>query len=190
LIDAFREEFREDLPFIVSQPIFGSPSVWPHFPGMGIVREQTAAVAAQVPKVYLFEVDDLATTDGTHFTAPAQIQHGERFADTYIAAVAPGLPGDIDEDGDVDLTDMSLFVAHSGTSAGSIWTTGDFNGDAKTSLRDLALLQANFGTRAAILAPGESPSAAAVPEPSSIVLVIIGMFVIGALGRLHRSVPT
>jgi hypothetical protein len=78
------------------------------------------------------------------------------------------LPGDIDLDGDVDRKDAALFTPRIGLSVGSIWTTGDFNGDNATTLADLILLQANIGQSL----PLPSPSASAVPEPSSFALLL------------------
>lgn len=82
-----------------------------------------------------------------------------------VTTSTPQLPGDIDLDGDVDRTDAALFSRHFGKSSSSVWTTGDFNGDAVTTLADLAALQANLGQSV------PRPAPAAVPEPSTMLLV-------------------
>jgi hypothetical protein len=80
------------------------------------------------------------------------------------------MPGDIDQDGDVDRTDAALFSHHFGTTTGAVWTTGDFDSDGKTALADWALLQTHLGQTA-----GPSPSIAAVPEPSTVSIVHIAL---------------
>lgn len=55
----------------------------------------------------------------------------------------PALPGDLDHDGDVDLSDLSLLLADFGCT--SVPCAGDINGDGVTDLGDLAVLLANFG---------------------------------------------
>jgi hypothetical protein len=73
------------------------------------------------------------------------------------------LPGDIDQDGDVDRTDAALFSNFFGHETDSVWVTGDFNADAATTLADWALLQSNLGQ------PAAGP---AVPEPSAACIAI------------------
>ena len=92
LTDGFRNEFGDELPFILAQVEADDPVRWPQFPGLDIVREQQAATAAQVPNVHLIDVDGLATTDGTHFTAASQIEQGRRFAEAYLALRVPEPP--------------------------------------------------------------------------------------------------
>lgn len=91
-----------------------------------------------------------------------------------------GTPGDLDLDGDVDRKDAAMFSQHFGKTSGAVWATGDFNGDGATTLHDLAQLQARLGPS------GPSPQAiAAVPEPSCIVLFLIGLIAFGTLKRQH-----
>jgi hypothetical protein len=51
-----------------------------------------------------------------------------------------GIPGDLDGDGDVDLTDLALLLASYGIDDG-----GDIDGDGDTDLTDLATLLAHYG---------------------------------------------
>jgi hypothetical protein len=57
--------------------------------------------------------------------------------------------GDIDEDGDVDLQDLAILLAHFGTASGAHWADGDLEGDGDVELQDLAILLANFGSTCA-----------------------------------------
>lgn len=59
----------------------------------------------------------------------------------------PATPGDVDGDGDVDLTDLSLLLAAFGATSGAPeYNPGaDLNRDGVVDLADLALLLANFG---------------------------------------------
>ncbi|MEX0641279.1 MAG: dockerin type I domain-containing protein, partial [Pirellulales bacterium] len=92
------------------------------------------------------------------------------------------LPGDIDEDGDVDRRDAALFVSHLGLATGSTWNTGDFNDDGATTLVDLALLQTHLGPPLAT-SPG---TRAEIPEPTSAVLAMLALA--AAIGsRVMRS---
>ena len=53
--------------------------------------------------------------------------------------------GDLDQDGDVDLTDLATMLASFGLPSGQTRATGDVNGDGAVNLTDLAALLANYG---------------------------------------------
>jgi hypothetical protein len=55
--------------------------------------------------------------------------------------VDPGVPGDLDGDGDVDLSDLGILLASFEIDGG-----GDLDGDGDTDLSDLGILLANFDT--------------------------------------------
>lgn len=59
-----------------------------------------------------------------------------------VAVTGEGL-GDLDGDGDVDLTDLAMLLADFGCQTNTC--VGDADGDGDTDLNDLALLLANFG---------------------------------------------
>lgn len=54
-------------------------------------------------------------------------------------------PGDIEGDGDVDLQDLALLLAHFGTASGAQHGDGDTDSDGDVDLQDLANLLADFG---------------------------------------------
>jgi hypothetical protein len=54
--------------------------------------------------------------------------------------------GDLDGDGDVDLSDLSQLLAHYGTTSGAEYEDGDLDGDGDVDLADLAALLAVYGT--------------------------------------------
>jgi hypothetical protein len=59
------------------------------------------------------------------------------------AAEEPACPGDLDGDGDVDLSDLALLLSDYGCTGGDC--PGDIDGDGDTDLGDLATLLANYG---------------------------------------------
>ena len=62
------------------------------------------------------------------------------------AAAAPGVPGDADGDGDVDLDDFVLLKQNFGAAAGATRAQGDFDGDGDVDLDDFVILKTNFGS--------------------------------------------
>ena len=101
------------------------------------------------------------------------------------------IPADLNFDGGLDTADWSLFVAGSeadmtGLSAIERYELGDLDGDGKNSLEDFAMFRHLFeaangtGSFAAMLA--------SVPEPSSLLLVLLS--VASATTRLPRRIPT
>jgi hypothetical protein len=68
----------------------------------------------------------------------------EFWLDNFCVELVP-CPGDLDGDGDRDLTDLSLLLANFGTLAGAGPEDGDLDGDGDVDLTDMALLIAVFG---------------------------------------------
>ena len=54
--------------------------------------------------------------------------------------------GDVDNDGDVDLSDLAELLAHYGTTSGATPADGDVDCDGDVDLSDLAALLAVYGT--------------------------------------------
>lgn len=74
------------------------------------------------------------------------------------------IPGDVNCDDRVDLADFNLLKGSFGMD-GAWRTDGDLNDDERVDLADFNLLKANFGTNAA------------VPEPSTALLIVMGLIV-------------
>jgi len=55
------------------------------------------------------------------------------------------IPGDLDFDGDVDLSDLAQLLAHYGMTKGVTYEDGDIDGDGDVDLSDLAALLGNYG---------------------------------------------
>jgi len=105
------------------------------------------------------------------------------YRDQILSIITP-LGGDANLDGRVDAADASIMAANWGRSAGVLWGHGDFNEDGVINAEDAAILADNFGTNAA--AEQESGAQPALPEPSAIGLVFMGLAGILA-GRLRRG---
>jgi hypothetical protein len=54
--------------------------------------------------------------------------------------------GDLDGDGQVDLSDLATLLAHYGTASGAVYEDGDLDGDGDVDLADLAALLGVYGT--------------------------------------------
>lgn len=56
------------------------------------------------------------------------------------------LTGDLNNDGAVSLSDLTVLLSNFGVASGATPDQGDLNGDGAVSLADLTLLLSNFGT--------------------------------------------
>jgi fibronectin-binding autotransporter adhesin len=103
--------------------------------------------------------------------------------------------GDANLDGHVDGTDYSVIDTNNGMTSGALWSQGDFNYDGKVDGSDYSLIDNTFNQQsvaglAAEIATNTSEIAggAAVPEPASVGLLMIGA--IALLSRRHRKSPS
>jgi hypothetical protein len=69
-------------------------------------------------------------------------QHDLRRSGRYSA---PRCPGDLDGDGDVDLSDLAQLLGNYGMTEGATYEDGDLDGDGDVDLSDIAALLANYG---------------------------------------------
>ena len=107
------------------------------------------------------------------------IRRRERRRDDFRAA--PDHPGDANGDGKVDINDLTVVLSNFGRT-GCAWSQGSMDGDStgKVDINDLTIVLSNFGVT-------YGAGIKAVPEPSIIVLLAIG--VIGLLGTPGDGVP-
>jgi hypothetical protein len=77
--------------------------------------------------------------------AVAVIILGTIGASLMFASHATQLPGDANNDGSVNISDLAILAAHYGTKTGATWSMGDFNGDGAVNIEDLSILAAHWG---------------------------------------------
>lgn len=85
--------------------------------------------------------------------------------------------GDFDSDGDVDGADFVAWQTHFPMASGADWTEGDADSDGDVDGADFVIWQTNFPF---------TPSAATVPEPSTIALALLSVPAFFALRRPRR----
>ena len=68
-----------------------------------------------------------------------------------------------------------MLASNWGQTAGMTWTQGDFDGDEDVDIEDLSLLASNWGQGSlAASAPSRSGGPTPVPEPSALLLLLVG----------------
>jgi hypothetical protein len=100
---------------------------------------------------------------------------------TFLTVVSAALAGDYNHNGIVDAADYTVWRDTVGQSGANL--DADANHDGTVDQTDYDIWQSNFGNHN----PGSGAgSGTAVPEPSTIVLAVVGMLVVGALGGRSR----
>jgi len=96
-------------------------------------------------------------------------------------AYAPELiPGDTDNDGDVDADDLAVVAAHwGGTVGANDYTVGNFNGDTVVDAADAAIQAANW------TGSGGEEGATGVPEPGTLAM-LLGLLSVLLVARRRR----
>ena len=94
----------------------------------------------------------------------------ERYIGIRVAAIP--LPGDANDDGTVDINDLTIVLANLGQT-GMAWYQGEFTGSGTVDINDLTIVLARFGYT-------YTASLAAVPEPCG--LALTAMIAIAGLG--------
>ena len=97
------------------------------------------------------------------------------------------LEGDADGDRDIDITDFNVLASNfddsGANSATNDWTTADFDADGDIDITDFNFLAANFADTGYI-----SPVLGGqVPEPTSVMLMVLGCWGLLMAGRLNYS---
>lgn len=153
-----------DNPFIAGSPVGGDTT--------GLDADDTdntlfAAYGAPALGIGTFKLLDFTYTSSGTIDADWNVaQSGANNLDSLdgivFGEVDPGVPGDTDGDGDIDLTDLNNVQNNFG--AASPPALGDTDGDGDIDLTDLNNVQNNFGATSA----GQ-----AIPEPTTIALLIL-----------------
>jgi hypothetical protein len=76
------------------------------------------------------------------------------------------LPGDANHDDHVDASDATILAGNWQAGPGATWEMGDFNGDGHVDASDATILAGNWQA---------GTGATTVPEPSTIVLLLMGI---------------
>ena len=107
---------------------------------------------------------------------------GGSTTDVFLLTPVPTQnPGNVNEDGKVDINDLTIVLNNYGKT-GQTWTQGSMDGDptGTVDINDLSLVLSNYG-----MTYGASSGIKAVPEPSCVVLLGIGA--VGLLAFAYRK---
>ena len=113
------------------------------------------------------------------------LSYGDALVDNLVVTDNSALlPGDANGDGKVDGSDVTILAGNWQAGVGDpnpetiTWEMGDFNGDGQVDGSDVTILAGNWQA-------GVNPESAAVPEPSTVAL-LIAFFASLAMGRVVR----
>jgi FG-GAP repeat len=94
---------------------------------------------------------------------------GSASGSTYIFEIAPPIEGDLNFDGFVGIDDLNIILSHWNEDAGvGNPQPGDITGDGFVGIDDLNRVLGNWNA-------GTPPSSSSVPEPGTVVLLVLGM---------------
>jgi hypothetical protein len=134
------------------------------------------------------DIDDLTSKSagGTNpaaydLNADSQVDDGD--IGVWVKDLFHSWIGDANLNGEFSTSDLVVVLASGAyeTNVAAVWSTGDFNGDGRANTSDLVAALADGGYEA-----GPRTAVAAVPEPSSTALGVLGALAMGILRR--RSV--
>lgn len=129
------------------------------------------------------EMGSIVTDNGlSTLTVPLDLTFTDNGIDlTFVGSLVATLgetnnriPGDANEDGRVNAQDLNV-VGINWQSSGNSWAEGDFTGDGVVDAQDLNVVGINWQTGVA--------AAATVPEPSSLVSLLLAVFAGGLIRR-------
>jgi autotransporter-associated beta strand protein len=108
--------------------------------------------------------------------------------------ILPTLAGDLNLDGAVNFTDVSLLAPNLGRPSGQTWANGDVNGDGAVNFADVSDLAPNLGKMASSLSSpnfelGAPLAVITTPEPSSLSLLLLGGLPVLSRRRARHARP-
>lgn len=111
-------------------------------------------------------MDEIAIYDLTGLSQEAYDAKVANIAGHYSAATVAKIPGDANGDRKVDGSDVTILAGNWQVLSGATWDMGDFNSDGKVDGSDVTILAGNWQA-------GVTTASASVPEPSSLMLLIV-----------------
>ena len=87
----------------------------------------------------------MLNTNGCRIYYNTLVNNGSVDQPENLILIGSGIPGDLDGDGDVDLSDLAQLLSNYGITGGATYQQGDLDGDGDVDLSDLAALLANYG---------------------------------------------
>ncbi|MCA9262184.1 MAG: hypothetical protein KDA61_23360, partial [Planctomycetales bacterium] len=139
---------------------------------LDLAFDDGVAMQSQIGRVFqLFDWNSTMHGGAFAFQVPAGTiwDLSQIYASGEATLTTIQIPGDVDGDGTVDLSDFSILKTNFGLE-GVILTDGDLTGDFRIDLEDFSLLKQHFGE-------------AAVPEPSVLALAVLGAALVGCAHR-------
>ena len=162
-------------------------------PGLDFYRNNNSAIINTADGNLFsqyFDLDDNKTVDKVLFSLDTDVSSGADigiYALTGIGEVDDDIPGDANHDGKVDGSDVTILAGNwqAGVSDPDpdtiTWEMGDFNGDGQVDGSDVTILAGNWQF-------GVTTSAATVPEPSILVLLVTTLLLFGFRKRRTNCV--
>lgn len=93
------------------------------------------------------EIDNVTNATAGAYTCVIRNGCGLVMSDTaYLRIGLPPCTGDVNGDGEVDLSDLTMLLSHFGSQTGASPADGDADNDHDVDLSDLAVLLSNFGS--------------------------------------------
>ncbi len=93
----------------------------------------------------ILEIDPVSEQDAGAYELTVRNQCGLVISQAaHLSIAPPACPADLDEDGNVNLDDLSILLVHFGQTSGAVLSDGDLDGDV--DLLDLSALLIAFGT--------------------------------------------
>jgi len=165
----------------VSAPILGISIGWADVYGIGLPGQWVEATGLADGQYWLEVIADpydrIEETNETNNTT--------RILVDLVVPEPHIIPGDYNQNGVVDAADYTVWRKTLGQSVAELGTGADGNGNGAIEANDYTVWRANFGDTVA----GSGSLSSSVPEPSGILLALVGLFAVLTLGRFASVRP-